>query len=157
MIAKLIKYNIWANTLIVDQVNSFEESLFTRPTGGSFGSLRAVMVHLLESDYLWLQRFKGIPLADIPNWQITSISSLKNTWSPLQAEMEVLAEKIKPEEKIDFITRKGAPFTMPFSEIVLHVSHHGSYHRGQLTNMIRDLNQTPVSTDYFIFSTKKVS
>jgi uncharacterized damage-inducible protein DinB len=154
-IEKLIQYNTWANRLIIEQVETFPSELFDKHVGGSFGSIKALMTHLLESDYLWLYRWKGTPLADLPAWQHTDLRSMKNTWYPIQDEMVELSNKISPTESIKFITRKGAPFTLPFGEIAVHVSHHGSYHRGQLTNMIRDLGQKPVSTDYFLFYTKK--
>jgi uncharacterized damage-inducible protein DinB len=44
---------------------------------------------------------------------------------------------------------------MPLTDIITHISHHGSYHRGQLANMIRMSGEKPVSTDYFIFSLEK--
>ncbi len=152
---KLLQYNTWANRLIADQVETFPADLFDKHVGGSFGSIKAVMIHLLESDYLWLYRWKGNPLAAIPAWQHTDIHSIKKIWTPLQDEMVALSQKIDPAQNIHFITRKGIPFDLPFHEIATHLSHHGSYHRGQLTNMIRDLGQKPVATDYFIFCTLK--
>ena len=152
--SKFIQYNTWANRLILEQVETFPAELFDKHVGGSFGSLKSVMIHLLESDYLWLLRWKGNPLADIPAWQHTGVASIKALWFPIQDEMIEQSQKIDPAQNIHFITRKGLPFDLPFNEIVVHVSHHGSYHRGQLTNMIRDLGQKPVATDYFLFSTK---
>lgn len=152
--SKLIEYNTWANQLIITQLTTFPPDIFDKLVGGSFGSIKAIMVHLLESDYLWLNRWKGIPLAEIPAWQFTDVASLEKVWTPMQNEMLDLAGKIQPGEIIKFITRKGAPYDLAFSDIVAHVSHHGSYHRGQITNMIRDLGQKPVSTDYFLFCTK---
>ena len=153
-ITKFLEYNSWANRLIIDQVETFPSDLFDKKVGGSFGSIKAVMIHLLESDYLWLYRWKGNPLADLPAWQHTNVTSMKKVWYPIQDEMVDLSKNIAAAEDIKFITRKGIPFTLPFGEIAVHISHHGSYHRGQLTNMIRDLGQNPVSTDYFLFSTK---
>jgi len=154
-ISRLIQYNTWANRLIIDQVATFSPELFEKHVGGSFGSIKSVMIHLLESDYLWLYRWKGNPLAELPAWQHTDLAAIKKNWYPIQDEMIDLSGKISSTENIKFITRKGAPFTLPFGEIAAHVSHHGSYHRGQLTNMIRDLGQNPVATDYFLFYTKK--
>jgi uncharacterized damage-inducible protein DinB len=154
-ISKLLQYNTWANRLIIEQVETFPLDLFDKHVGGSFGSIKSVMIHLLESDYLWLYRWKGNPLADIPAWQHTDLAEMKKIWYPIQNEMVELSDKISSSENIKFITRKGLPFTLPFGEIAVHLSHHGSYHRGQLTNMIRDLGQKPVATDYFLFYTKK--
>ncbi|MEI9918576.1 MAG: DinB family protein [Bacteroidota bacterium] len=151
---KLLQYNTWANRLISTTIEPTSNNLFEKSVGGSFGSLKATIVHLLESDYLWLQRFNGIPIADLPSWNTSTASAINKIWNPLQDEMIALAEKITPTQNIHFITRKGIPFNLPFEEIVTHLSHHGSYHRGQLTNIIRELGLKPVATDYFIFATK---
>jgi uncharacterized damage-inducible protein DinB len=151
---KLIQYNTWANRQITTIISPLTNNLFEQSVGGSFGSLKATIIHLLESDYLWLQRWKGIPLADIPSWDTSTATTIMNTWIPLQDEMISLAEKISPTQNIHFITRKGVPFDLPFEEIVTHLSHHGSYHRGQLTHILRELGQKPIATDYFIFATK---
>jgi uncharacterized damage-inducible protein DinB len=151
---KLIEYNTWANRLILTNIETMPQDLFDKSVGGSFGSLKATIVHLLESDYLWLERFKGIPLADIPSWDTISAPAIGKTWNPIQDDMFSVAKKMSPTQNIHFITRKGIPFNLPFEDIVAHLSHHGSYHRGQLTHIIRELGQKPVATDYFIFCTK---
>jgi len=151
---KLIQYNIWANRLISTVIESLSNDLFEKSVGGSFGSLKATIIHLLESDYLWLQRFKGIPLADIPSWDTSTASSINKTWYSIQDEMISVGGKISATQNIHFITRKGTPFDLTFEEIVAHLSHHGSYHRGQLTHIIRELGQKPVATDFFIFATQ---
>lgn len=151
---KLLRYNNWANRLISTTIEPFSTDLFERSVGGSFGSLKATILHLLESDYLWLQRWKGTPLAEIPSWDTSSASAIRKLWNPIQDESLSLAEKLSPTQNIHFITRRGVPYNLPFEEIVTHLSHHGSYHRGQITHIIRELGQKPVATDYFIFSTQ---
>jgi uncharacterized damage-inducible protein DinB len=156
-VVKLLEYNVWANRLIVEQVEIISEEKFEKDFGGSFGSIRATLVHLLESDWLWLNRFKGIALADVPDWRNEEAHVITKEWLRIQDEMLGVAKQmaIGGNRDIDFRTRKGQPFTMPFFEIITHISHHGSYHRGQLANMIRLSGEKPVSTDYFIFSVQR--
>lgn len=154
---KLLEYNRWANSLIQDQLETLPRQLLEKEYGGSFGSIRATLIHVLESDWLWLKRFQGIPLAGIPEWNLASASDIKHVWVPIQNEMVEVGKQCsaQPDKAIEFITRKGQPFVLPFAEIVTHISHHGSYHRGQITNMIRSAGEKPVSTDYFIFSVSR--
>ncbi|HZY82373.1 MAG TPA: DinB family protein [Cyclobacteriaceae bacterium] len=148
---KLIGYNTWANRKILAQVESLPQELFEKDLGGSFGSMKATMIHLLESDWLWVKRFQGIPLAPaLPDWNNSTAALLKDNWTTVQDEM-LKAVTDAPDKEIEFITRKGAHLKMPLQDIVLHLSHHGNYHRGQITNMIRQVGHSPVSTDYFIF------
>jgi uncharacterized damage-inducible protein DinB len=151
---KMLDYNVWANKLVCSNIETFSNDLFDKSVGGSFGSLKATIVHLFESDWLWLNRWKGIPLADVPKWDYDDAASINKLWYPIQDEMLAVAKEIKPEQAIHFITRKGASHTLSFEDIVMHVTNHGSYHRGQLTHIVRELGQKPVSTDYFIFCVK---
>ena len=48
-------------------------------------------------------------------------------------------------------TLAGKPFNTPLWQIVLHVVNHGSYHRGQVTNMLRQLGVKPVNLDLVRF------
>lgn len=152
---KLIQYNTWANRLLSAPILKLPQIEFEKDLGGSFGSLKATMNHLLESDYIWAQRLKGIPIAPVPDWKVDSAEDICLLWTAIQDEVLASVRTLteKPDQSIHFITRKGVPYTLPFIEIVFHLSHHGSYHRGQLSNMLRMLGHQPPSTDYFIFCT----
>src|SRR4051794_37790312 len=101
---KLIQYNTWANRLIAATIEPLPNDLFEKNIGGSFGSLKATLIHLLESEYLWLERWKGIPLADIPSWDTSTASNINKIWNPLQDEMIALSEKLSshPTQNIHF-------------------------------------------------------
>lgn len=155
-IVKLIEYNIWANQLIGKQIELLAQEQFVRQFGGSFGSIKATVVHVLESDWLWLNRFKGIPLAAVPAWQIETASDVFGVWREIQDDMLMVIPPLVEEQskKIRFRTRKGIDYTLPAEDLIIHIANHGSYHRGQLTDMIRNAGGQPVSTDYFIFCTR---
>ena len=149
----LIDYNIWANRLICAQVETLAQDIFEKNFGGSFGSMKATLVHVLESDWLWLNRWKGIPLSNVPDWQADTAGAITATWSPIQDEMAEICRQRADATNVEFLTRKGVPYVMRLGDVITHISHHGSYHRGQLANMIRQAGLNPVGTDYFIFCT----
>jgi uncharacterized damage-inducible protein DinB len=155
-INKLLEYNIWANRLVEKQIKLLAPEQFVEQFRGSFGSIKATVVHLLESDWLWLNRFKGIPLAEVPAWEIETASDVFKVWRAIQDEMLIVGPTLVgvQTKKIRFRTRKGVDYTLPAEELVIHIANHGSYHRGQLTDMIRLAGGQPVSTDYFLFCTK---
>lgn len=156
-IARLIEYNTWANTQVAGHIATLSRDLFEKEIGGSFPSMRATMAHMIDSDWLWLNRWKGIPLADVPVWPSDNASMLNERWQAIRDEMVSVAQTFvdRPDTPVKVTTRAGRDFILPFQEIVFQVSHHGSYHRGQLTNMIRIVGEKPVSTDYFLFAVRK--
>ena len=156
-IIKLVEYNIWANRQIGKQIESLFFELFDKQVGGSFGSIKATIIHLLESDWLWLKRFNGVPLADVPAWNLNQASDVYREWQHVQDDMLSLLQKLATDnnKQINFITRKGIHYVLPLEDLIMHVTNHGTYHRGQLTHMMRVVGGQPVSTDYFIFLTMK--
>ncbi|UBM59667.1 DinB family protein [Marinilongibacter aquaticus] len=155
---KLIEYNIWANQKIMNQAYELTDSAFVQAIGGSFPSVQETLQHLLQSDWIWLHRWKGFPIVDVPkNWDTSTAHSLQSIWQPIQEqtkeEVQTLAEKESLE--IAFTSRKGDSFQLPFADSIVHVVNHGTYHRGQVVNMLKILGKEPVSTDYFLFSTQK--
>ncbi|WP_276372763.1 DinB family protein [Chryseolinea sp. H1M3-3] len=155
-IIKLVAYNNWANRRIGKQIESLPPELFQKQIGGSFGSIKATVVHLLESDWLWVQRFKQTPVAQVPGWQLLEAADIYRHWKQIQEDMENAAQSHAThlDKRIEFVTRKGVHYALPFEDLITHITHHGAYHRGQLTDMLRVVGAQPVSTDYFIFCTQ---
>jgi uncharacterized damage-inducible protein DinB len=53
---------------------------------------------------------------------------------------------------------KGEPATFPLGQLMLHAVNHSTYHRGQITTLLRQLGAQPVSTDlvlYYLSKAKK--
>ncbi len=153
---KLIEYNIWANRRILEQIQIFSQEAFTKEIGGSFPSIHLTLLHLLESDWIWFNRWKGLPYLLPPtDWNTSTAKSIAQLWLPIQEESRLLmAESLKNENAdIHFTTKRGASFTMKVADVAIHITNHGTYHRGQIVNMIRILGETPVNTDYFIYCT----
>ena len=53
---------------------------------------------------------------------------------------------------LPFTMLTGQPASSPFWQMLQHIVNHGSYHRGQVTNMLRQLGaQPPKSLDMIAF------
>lgn len=130
-----------------------------RGTGGSFPSLKALYQHLLESDYRWLWRWKGVPFGEIPaHFVVDGYASLETLWLPQLEEMQTVAGEFIANDAgrlVHFVTGKGLHVTQPWWQTLYQVVNHGTYHRGQVTNALRILGVQPVSTDIFLFFLEK--
>lgn len=51
----------------------------------------------------------------------------------------------------DIRTTKGEPYSHPLWQMMQHLINHGTYHRGQVTTMLRQLGVKPVATDLIAF------
>jgi uncharacterized damage-inducible protein DinB len=158
-LAFLIEYHYWAHNKVLQQLSIVPAEDWNKDTGGSFSSLKTLYQHLLEADYRWLQRWKGIPFAEIPKgFVVYGYSDLSAIWLPQLDEMVTVAKQFLTTnalEPVNFVTAKGLNVTQPFWQTLYQVVNHGTYHRGQVTNMLRILNHQPVTTDIFLFFNEK--
>ena len=46
---------------------------------------------------------------------------------------------------------KGEEITLPLVCSLQHLVNHNTYHRGQVTSLLRQLDRTPLGTDLFLF------
>ena len=151
----LIDYHIWANNKVLQQLQTVTTEEWNKELGGSFPSIHLLCKHLISADYRWLQRWKGVPIAAIPEtFVFESCDQLIAVWQPMLAEMKNVSVGFferGAEQPVNFTTAKGDHFAMPFWQTFYHTVNHGTYHRGQITNMLRMLNKQPVATDMFLF------
>jgi uncharacterized damage-inducible protein DinB len=152
--ADLIRFNMWANKKLIGQLKPMKKEILTKEFGGSFPSLRLTTLHLLQADWRWLQRWNGVPIAVVPEeWQETDVPGIISLWLPIQEKMINRVDELSGQEDlpIKLTTAKGDTFVLPFTDTVTHAVNHGTYHRGQLVNMLRMAGEKPVNTDYFLF------
>ena len=154
-ISFLIDYHIWAHNKVLQQLTAITTEEWNKEFGGSFPSLKELYKHLVMADYRWLQRWKGVPFAEMPaTFAFDSYTQLTATWQPVLGDMQATAKQIiqtNPEQPISFITSKGVSFNLPFWQTLYQVTNHGTYHRGQVTNLIKMLQKEPVGTDIVLF------
>ena len=82
------------------------------------------------------------------------LAALSKRWLALLDTYVAWAEKLEPagwDRIVPYRNIKGESFKSPVWQIVLHVVNHASYHRGQITTMLRQLGHTPVGTDLITY------
>ena len=154
-IRKLYAYTEWANERILDAIATLSDEQFTREIVSSFPSIRETLSHIAYAEWLWLLRWQGDSPMDPPEWTkepslATLATQLRQTAAERRAYLDTLTDE-KIAATIDYRSIKGDPFTMPLGGVLLHCANHSTYHRGQLTTMLRQVGATPPSMDYTLF------
>jgi uncharacterized damage-inducible protein DinB len=151
----LIDYHLWAHQRLLAQLPELTADEWNIDTRGSFPTLKALYQHMLEGDYRWLQRWKGIPIAEVPaHYRVEGYESLDRLFRPQLDEMVTEAKRcleLGPEKPVHFITGKGMKGTQPFWQTLHQAVNHGTYHRGQAAHMLRAMGRQPAATDIFLF------
>ncbi len=156
----LLDYNYWARDRVLDAVSALALEQFTRPLGSSFGSVRDTLAHICDAESIWLARWNGSPPAGFrPAERIADVAAARSEWAELEAGMRAFLAGLGPEgvtRSIEYKDLRGAPRSHVFWHMLQHVVNHGSYHRGQVTTMLRQLGaQPPMSMDLIAYYRQK--
>ena len=143
----LVDYNYWARDRILDAVSALTPEQFTQPLGNSFSSIRDTIAHICDAESIWIRRWNGEqPLGFQNPERIPDTAAAREEWAGLERQMREALERLEPEgaeRTIEYKDMRGAPRTEVFWQMVQHVVNHGTYHRGQVTTMLRQLGATP--------------
>jgi len=154
-LVRLFRYHRWANGRILDAAAKLSPEEQTRDLKSSFPSVLATLVHLLSAEWIWLQRWKGSSPSAWPEMQsMTSVETVRRRWSEIEAEQKAWIESRTEADlsaPIAYRSMKGDPFTNPLGDLAQHVINHATYHRGQVTTMLRQLGHAPQPTDFVQF------
>jgi uncharacterized damage-inducible protein DinB len=148
---ELIEYHRWATKRTWVAVSFVTPSDYTRNLNSSFPSLRDTLVHLFSADRAWLTRIEGDSLSAAKPETYPTLDVLRAPWHQVIERWPVLGGFTDAGTVIRYRTYAGDPYTNSLEEIVRHVVNHGSYHRGQVTTMLRQLGLNAVSTDMIYF------
>jgi uncharacterized damage-inducible protein DinB len=159
-IHELFEFNRWANQRMLDAVAALSVEQFTRDLKSSFPSVRDTLVHLVGADWIWLSRWLGTSPASMPgDWDMSTLEAIRARWAQIEHERTALLERLTPEalhSMLAYRTIRGDPFANPLWQLLRHVVNHSTYHRGQITTMLRQLGMPAVSTDLVLFYRERV-
>ncbi|HEY3204959.1 MAG TPA: DinB family protein [Thermoanaerobaculia bacterium] len=154
-ISRLFAYNRWGNAQTLESVSGLTPDEYIRPIGGSFGSVQGTLAHLYGADWVWLERWHGrSPRALPPSQEVPTLDALKQKWAEVEKGRTAHLERLTAErmaESLTYVNFKGETWTYPMAEVLVHVANHGTYHRGQVATLLRQLGKVPIATDYLLF------
>ena len=143
----LVDYHYWARDRVLDAAAALAPEQFTRDMGSSFRSIRDTLVHFYSAEWAWCTRWNGhSPAAHVPPELFPDVATLRAKWTGLEADVRAVLERIGVEgvdRVIEYTMFNGDARASVFWHMVQHVVNHASYHRGQVTTMLRQLGATP--------------
>ena len=151
----LYDYNAWADRRVLEAVSALSKEEFLKPMGSSFSSIRDTLAHIFGVEWLWLERFQGRSPASIPDGnEFTETNVLKARWMEFEPTLLKFARGLTESDLdrvMEYKTMKFGVYTNPLWQSMLHLVNHGTYHRGQVTTMLRQLGARPILTDLMHF------
>ncbi len=151
----LYHFNAWANQRTLNSCAGLAGEQFLKPLGSSFSSVRDTLAHILGAECIWLERWLGrspgglLKAEDFPDF-----ARLRARWEDQGRKLLEFAHS-RTQEHLDapmqIRTLDGTIYTHPLWQMMQHLVNHGSYHRGQVATLLRQLGAPPVATDLIRF------
>jgi uncharacterized damage-inducible protein DinB len=143
----LVDYHYWARDRLLEGVSVLTPEQFTRDMGSSFRSVRDTCVHTYAAEWAWYSRWQGTsPTALLPLDQVPDVTSLRQQWTELETKLRMFLESLgEPgiHKVFEYTLINGQPGATVFWQMLQHVVNHASYHRGQVTTLLRQLGAAP--------------
>jgi uncharacterized damage-inducible protein DinB len=173
-IQTLFAYNRWGNQRMFSALEKLSDEQFTAAMQSSFPSIRESVYHIVGAEWIWLKRWQGIsPRASTPDANVNSetLSQLTPVKIPTVKELPTVAalrsfaDAIEQERQkflstltddslqspLKFSDMAGTPYAEPLVQLLQHLVNHGTYHRGQVTTLLRQAGAETTSLDMLFF------
>jgi len=153
-------YNAWANQVLTDAVLEMDENTHQQIVKSSFPNLYATVLHIWDAESIWWQRMEGHAQLLIPSKEFNptmkeAVNGLLNQSREWNNWMSQVKEE-QLQKEFSYKNLKGEVFTSGVWQVVHHLFNHGTYHRGQLVTMMRELGATEIPSTDFIHWYRKV-
>jgi uncharacterized damage-inducible protein DinB len=150
----LVDFHYWATKRVLDAVEPLTPDQFTKDLGNSFPSVRDTLAHLYGADWIWCSRWEGESPAALPDPQLfPDLASIRLAWDAHEPQLRTVLKRfgaIGVDQPVEYV-RNGVRQAQPFSNTLQHLVNHGTYHRGQVVTMLRQLGAGAPTTDLIAF------
>ncbi len=158
----LYEYDRWANERVLRAVSTLNAGEFTRDLRGSFRSVRDTLVHIVGSEWSWLRCWKeptptSAFIDDV--WTqhdalfnpgaFPDLAAVRFKWTEVEKEQIEFVNRATNESLERMIPVRTTQISL--AHLMQHLANHSTYHRGQISLMMRQLAAKPLATDFAMF------
>jgi uncharacterized damage-inducible protein DinB len=154
IVKALASYNTWANAQTRAECAKLSEEQLKKNVGAFFGSIHGTLNHVMVADRIWMARFLGEAEFQSPLDAILHGDSVQ-FWeerAAFDARIEAFAAGVTADWLAGTLTfgRVSSPVkrTRPRWALVVHMFNHATYHRGQVTTLMKQMGFDPAETDF---------
>jgi uncharacterized damage-inducible protein DinB len=148
----LARYNRLANETLYPRCAELRDEEYRRQRKVSFGSVHALLNHILLGDRIWMSRFEGGGSTTPPLSTILydDFAALRGARSSEDERIETFFRDADPasfDRELRYTNSKGITYTDRLPMAVAHMFNHQTHHRGQIHAMLSQTDVQPPSLD----------
>ena len=134
----LYDYNYWANHRYLAVAESLTEEQFFRRQEHSWDSVQAVLVHMMNSERMWPQRWRGEPGTFLDPKDFPDAAAIRAYWVEVEKNLRAFVAEQTNESllrEVTYTNPKGETFSLPLWQMIVQPPNHNTHHRGELAAM----------------------
>lgn len=157
---KMYKYHIWANKVLLERIKELPSNVLYEEVSSSYPTIAQTFSHIYVVDVMWLQVLEGVEMqkaleasvALLEKTNLYSADEFVRSFEELVSQYDEWINIQKDlEQKIDLNNPWSGARETAFSEILFHVANHGTYHRGNITSMLRQQGYASTMNDLALY------
>ncbi|SEN75588.1 Uncharacterized damage-inducible protein DinB (forms a four-helix bundle) [Terribacillus saccharophilus] len=157
---QMFNYHFWANQTLLNHIKELPTTVMQEEVNTSFPTIAQAFGHIYAVESVWYRVLNGVQMQEaleicMPLEKETLLHSadhFANDFAQLAAKYK---EWLQDQDNLDRTILLENPYAgtreTRLSEIVLHVVNHGTYHRGNVSTMLRQLGHASTMNDYSLF------
>ena len=157
LLSSFAAYEYWANQRLLAVVLNLSEEQQQQEVESSFSTVYRTCLHVWDASTIWWQRLHQLEQIVVPSLSFhPTMIDVNNGLLAQNRQWIDWIEAASDEtltRQLPYKNMKGEAFVQPINEILLHLSNHGTYHRGQLVTQLRQVGAEGIpATDYILFA-----
>ncbi|MGG0343777.1 DinB family protein [Priestia megaterium] len=153
-------FHVWANEQIFKRLKELPDNTYHQEVQSVFPSISSVLSHVYLSDLGWIEVFCGKSMSYALN---LAEQQKEQTEAKNLEEIKIMFHKLAERYKV-FLNQEqnlnksivienpaGGIMETNVRELLPHIANHGTYHRGNITAMLRQMGYASVPTDYGLY------
>ncbi len=154
-IRTLYDYHYWATDRILAAAEQITDEQFTTSKGHSFDTIQGTLVHLMNSEKMWLERWHHQPNeAALNPKNYSMMNEARMYWDMLRMKMEKFLGELTADrlnEVIRYTNLEGKTFEYPLWQMMTHVIGHGQHHRSEVSTMLTEFGHANEPIDMIVY------
>ncbi len=159
---KQFDYHDWANTRLFNRLKELPsyETIFSEKIQSVFPSIKDTVTHIYITDQVWLHILHGKSMNEAiqdrenlrKQIETKSLHELEKMFENMANQYKEFLSTIQDVNTVFVIENPYAgALDTSILELVQHVVNHGTYHRGNITAMIRQLGYSSTMMDFVLY------
>ena len=149
IIEMLFDHNLACREPLLQTLEQVDAEEFLKDLGVGKGSIRNILVHLMNAERYWISVLDGRDFSQIEPESIDSVQSVRAVWYRVDEETREFMGRLKKEQLQHVKSVSWGDQTVSFTvaKALIHIANHETHHRGLLAGLIRQQGIAPPNFD----------